>query len=96
MVVQKKLYTLQTANRIGLINSAKALTSKNTCKAYGPGMGGQMGGMTDEQVDFPAICNRSVQAQCTDAQQPIPVEIFEHPLKEINELSAHQLEHLGV
>ena len=95
-MVQKKLYTLQTANRIGLINSAKALTSKNTCKAYGPGMGGQMGGMTDEQVDFPAICNRSVQAQCTDAQQPIPVEIFEHPLKEINELSAHQLEHLGV
>ena len=92
---KKILYTLQTANRIGLINSAKALTSKNTCKACGLGMGGQRGGMTNEQGDFPAICNKSVQAQSTDAQQPIPLEIFEHSLREIDELSAHQLEHLG-
>ena len=84
---KKNIYMLQTANRIGLINSAKVLTSKNTCKACGLGMGGQRGGMTNEQGDFPAICNKSVQAQSTDAQRPIPVEIFRHSLREINELS---------
>ena len=58
-------------------------------------MGGQKGGMTNEQGDFPAVCNKSVQAQSTDAQRPIPLEIFEHSLAEISELSAHQLEHMG-
>ncbi len=92
---KKILYTLQTARRIGLRKSAKILTSKNTCKACGLGMGGQKGGMTNEQGDFPAVCNKSVQAQSTDAQRPIPLEIFEHSLAEISELSAHQLEHMG-
>tara|TARA_A100001015_G_scaffold114965_1_gene127664 strand:- start:4088 stop:6325 length:2238 start_codon:yes stop_codon:yes gene_type:complete len=92
---KKILYTLRTAGRIGLRQSAKALTSKNTCKACGLGMGGQKGGMTNEQGDFPAVCNKSVQAQSTDAQQPIPSEVFEHSLTEIGELTAHQLEHLG-
>tara|TARA_R110001583_G_scaffold707_25_gene6509 strand:- start:2019 stop:2216 length:198 start_codon:yes stop_codon:yes gene_type:complete len=40
---KKVLYTLQTVGRIGLINSAKALKSHNTCKACGLGMGGSMG-----------------------------------------------------
>jgi len=30
---KKVLYTWATARRIGLLDSAKALTSKNTCKA---------------------------------------------------------------
>ncbi|MGB5326568.1 MAG: molybdopterin-dependent oxidoreductase, partial [Pseudomonadales bacterium] len=92
---KKILYALRTAQRIGLLDSARALSAKNTCKACGLGMGGQRGGMTNELGEFPAVCNKSVQAQSTDIQPPIPVEIFEHDLEEFQQLSAHELEHLG-
>ncbi|NND40312.1 MAG: histidine kinase, partial [Pseudomonadales bacterium] len=77
---KKILYTLRTASRIGLLDSARALSAKNTCKACGLGMGGQRGGMTNEQGEFPSICNKSVQAQSTDIQQPIPLQVFQHSL----------------
>ena len=92
---KKVLYTLQTASRIGLSNSARALRAKNACKACGLGMGGQRGGMTNELDEFPSVCNKSVQAQSTDIQPPIPAEVFAHTLSEFRELSAHELEHLG-
>ncbi len=92
---KKVLYTLKTVQRIGLANSAKALTAKNACKACGLGMGGQRGGMTDELGEFPSVCNKSVQAQSTDIQPPIPEEIFRHPIRELKELSGHEMEHLG-
>jgi molybdopterin-dependent oxidoreductase alpha subunit len=93
--MKKVLYTLATAQRIGLLNAAKALTSKNACKACGLGMGGQRGGMTDELGEFPSVCNKSVQAQSTDIQPPIPEAVFDHPLSDLRELSGHELEHLG-
>ena len=93
--VKKVLYTLATLRRIGVGNAAKALTSKNACKACGLGMGGQKGGMTDELGEFPSVCNKSVQAQSTDIQPAIPDEIFAHDLDELNELSGRELEHLG-
>lgn len=92
---KKVLYTLNTVRRIGLKQSAKALKSKNTCKACGLGMGGQRGGMTNELDEFPSVCNKSIQAQSTDIQPPIPTEIFKHSLAELRELSARELEHLG-
>lgn len=92
---KKVLYTLKTVARIGLLNSAKALNSHNTCKACGLGMGGQRGGMTNERDEFPSVCNKSIQAQSTDIQPPIPKEIFEHSLSDFAQLSAHELEHLG-
>jgi len=92
---KKVLYTLRTVARIGLLNSAKALNSHNTCKACGLGMGGQRGGMTNELDEFPSVCNKSIQAQSTDIQAPIPVEIFEHTLNDFAQLSAYELEHLG-
>lgn len=92
---KKVLYTLNTVRRIGLKESAKALSAKNTCKACGLGMGGQRGGMTNELDEFPSVCNKSIQAQSTDIQPPIPKEIFQHSLKELKELSGHELEHLG-
>ncbi|MGB5738469.1 MAG: FdhF/YdeP family oxidoreductase [Woeseia sp.] len=92
---KKVLYTLDTVRRIGLLDSAKALRSKNTCKACALGMGGQRGGMVNELDEFPSVCNKSVQAQSTDIQPPIPLEVFAHPLKELQELSGHDLEHLG-
>jgi molybdopterin-dependent oxidoreductase alpha subunit len=92
---KKVLYTLKTVARIGLLNSAKALNSHNTCKACGLGMGGQRGGMTNELDEFPSVCNKSIQAQSTDIQPPIPAEIFAHTLDDFAQLSAYELEHLG-
>lgn len=92
---KKVLYTLNTVRRIGLKNSAKALTANNACKACGLGMGGQRGGMINELDEYPSVCNKSIQAQSTDIQPPIPHEIFQHPLDELKELSPYELEHLG-
>ena len=92
---KKILYALNTIKRIGLRNSAKALNSRNACKACGLGMGGQRGGMVNELGEFPSVCNKSIQAQSTDIQPPIPEELFQHSLAEFRELSDHELEHLG-
>ncbi len=92
---KKVLYTLNTVRRIGLKNSAKALGAKNTCKACGLGMGGQLGGMTNELGEFPSVCNKSIQAQSSDIQPAIPAALFTHPIAELQQLSAHELEHLG-
>lgn len=92
---KKVLYTLNTARKIGLLNSAKALNAKNACKACGLGMGGQKGGMTNELDEFPSVCNKSIQAQSTDIQAPIPEAVFSHSLAELKELSSYELEHLG-
>ena len=92
---KKVLYTLNTVKRIGLKKSAKALSAKNTCKACGLGMGGQKGGMTNELGEFPAVCNKSIQAQSTDIQPPLPVEFFQHSIEDLRELSPKELEHAG-
>jgi len=92
---KKILYTLNTVRRIGLISSAKALASKNTCKACALGMGGQAGGMVNELGEFPSVCNKSVQAQSTDIQPAIPIEVFSHSIEDLRDLSAQQIERLG-
>lgn len=92
---KKVLYTLNTVRRIGVKEAAKALAAKNACKACGLGMGGQRGGMVNELNEFPSVCNKSVQAQSTDIQGPIPLEIFKHSLTEFKELSAYEIERLG-
>ncbi|MEM8921630.1 MAG: molybdopterin-dependent oxidoreductase, partial [Pseudomonadota bacterium] len=92
---KKVLYTLDTVRRIGLLSSVKALNAKNACKACAFGMGGQRGGMTNELDEYPSVCNKSVQAQSTDIQLPIPEEVFAHNLSDLQELDAKELEHLG-
>lgn len=92
---KKVLYTLSTIGKIGVGKAAKALTAKNTCKACAYGMGGQHGGMTNELDEFPSVCNKSVQAQSTDIQPPIPAPIFEHTIAELAELSGREMERLG-
>lgn len=92
---KKILYALQTLQKIGFRQSAKALSSNNTCKACGLGMGGQAGGMTNELGEFPAVCNKSVQAQSTDIQPPIPEGIFDFSLDDFAALSAREIEQLG-
>lgn len=92
---KKILYTLDTARRIGVKDAAKALTAHNACKACGLGMGGQRGGMVNELDEFPSVCNKSIQAQSTDIQGPIPLPVFDHTLDEFKELSAYEIERLG-
>ena len=52
---KKLLYAADTILRMGVGKSAKALTAKNTCKACAYGMGGQLGGMTNELREFPSV-----------------------------------------
>ncbi len=92
---KKVIYALKTAQRIGLLNTTMALRSHNTCKACGLGMGGQHGGMTNELDEFPSVCNKSIQAQSTDIQPPIPHAVLTHTLDELRQLDGHELEHLG-
>lgn len=92
---KKVLYTLNTIRQMGVTRAAKALNSKNACKACALGMGGQLGGMTNELGEFPSVCNKSVQAQSSDVQAPIPDEIFKHTLAEFKELDGFDMEHMG-
>ena len=92
---KKVLYTLATIGQMGVGKAAKALSAKNTCKACAYGMGGQRGGMTNELGEFPSVCNKSVQAQSTDIQPPIPHPIFEHSIDDLAELSGREMERLG-
>lgn len=93
--VKKVLYTLDKVRSIGVARATKALVSKNTCKACGLGMGGQLGGMTNEAGEFPAVCNKSVQAQSTDIQPPIPGEVFSHSIDDLKELNEREMASLG-
>ena len=92
---KKVLYALRTARRMGLQKAAKALSSKNACKACGLGMGGQAGGMVNEAGEFPSVCNKSVQAQSTDIQPAIPAEVLSASLADLQELDGYEMEHLG-
>ncbi len=93
---KKVLYTLNTIRQIGVTRAAKALNSRNTCKSCALGMGGQMGGMVNEAGEYPAVCNKSVQAQSTDIQPPIPTELFtKHTLEDFKDLTGREMEKLG-
>lgn len=92
---KKVLYTLATIGRMGVGKAAKALTSKNACKACAYGMGGQRGGMTNELDEFPSVCNKSVQAQSSDTQRGIPEALFEHELEDFQALTGREMEQLG-
>ena len=93
--LKKVLYTVGKIRQMGVAPAAKAMRSHNTCKACGLGMGGALGGMTNELGEFPSVCNKSVQAQSTDVQPAIPVETFAHSLEELRALDERELAHLG-
>jgi len=89
---KKILYALETMRQMGPGKAAKALTSKNACKACAYGMGGQRGGMTNELGEFPSVCNKSVQAQSTDFQPAIPHAVVSHTITVLLELSGREME----
>ena len=70
--------SIQIARTVGYRKFLKSIGSKNTCKTCALGMGGQKGGMTNETGHYLEICKKSIQAQLTDIQHPIPEEMFQN------------------
>src|SRR5688572_30357280 len=89
-------YTLRKMRRVGLLRSWRALRSKNACKTCALGMGGQLGGMVNEQGRFPEVCKKSVQAMAADLQGPTPPHFFSDlSLDQLRALSSRELESAG-
>lgn len=89
-------YLFKIVREVGFSQFYRRLTSKNTCKTCAYGMGGQKGGMRNELGDILQYCTKSVQAQLTDIQKPIPVSLFkEQSIAELRNLSPQKLERLG-
>ncbi|MFQ5920387.1 MAG: molybdopterin-dependent oxidoreductase, partial [Nitrososphaerales archaeon] len=74
----------------------KALRSKNTCKTCALGMGGQLGGMRNEQGRFFELCKKSVQAMAADMQGGIQEGFFEKfSIDQLKFFSPRELEQSG-
>lgn len=89
-------YSLAVARKVGFRNFFKSISSKNTCKTCALGMGGQLGGMTNETGHSPEICKKSIQAQLTDIQLAIPDSVFrDTTISELKEISPRKLQQMG-
>jgi molybdopterin-dependent oxidoreductase alpha subunit len=90
-------YSLKKGREVGgVVKLYRRLRSKNACKTCAFGMGGQRGGMVNEQGRFPEICKKSIQAQAGDMQGPISESFFrEHSIAELEGWSSMQMEYAG-
>ena len=89
-------YSLKASYTVGFRNMFRVLFSKNTCKTCAFGMGGQKGGMTDEDGNYPEVCKKNFQAQLTDIQKAIPHKLFEKKsIDEFKNTAARLLERSG-
>jgi len=90
-------YTWKKGREVGGVwKLYRALRSKNACKTCALGMGGQKGGMVNEQGTFPEVCKKSLQAMAADMQPGIPATFWaEHPIAELRTWSPRQLETAG-
>ena len=74
----------------------KALSSKNTCKTCALGMGGQSGGMRNEQNHWLEVCKKSIQAMAADMQGAIQPEFFKRfSIDQLRQFSPREMEHAG-
>lgn len=91
------LYTLKKGRQAGgLWKLYQAMRSKNACKTCALGMGGQRGGMTNEQGAFPELCKKSLQAMVADMQPGIPPTFWDqHSVEQLRAMTPRQLEHCG-
>ena len=72
------------------------MSSKNACKTCALGMGGQMGGMTDEAGKFPEVCKKSMQAMAADMQSGLTAEFFAtYNFEQLKQFTPRNLEHMG-
>ena len=90
-------YTLRKGRDAGgVVKLYQRLRSRNACKTCAYGMGGQNGGMVNEQRSFPEVCKKSIQAMAGDMQQPIDPAFFrEHSVQDLECWSSMQLEYAG-
>lgn len=89
-------YTLSTARRVGFRRLWRAMRSKNACKTCALGMGGQLGGMTNEAGHFPEFCKKSLQAMASDMQGRIEDRFFaEYSLEQLRGFSPREMEMMG-
>ncbi|MCC7291746.1 MAG: FdhF/YdeP family oxidoreductase [Phycisphaerales bacterium] len=90
-------YAWRLARRVGGLRKLyQALRTRNACKTCALGMGGQLGGMTDESGRFPEVCKKSMQAMAADMQGQIEPRFFDRfTFDELRALSPRELEHMG-
>ena len=89
-------YAIKMGRRAGFRNMWKALSSKNTCKTCALGMGGQEGGMRDEQGHWPEVCKKSIQAMAADMQDKIPSGFFSRfTIDQLRKFTSLELEQSG-
>lgn len=91
------LYTLRKSREVGGVwKMYKALRTRNACKTCALGMGGQQGGMVNEQGSFPEVCKKSLQAMAADMQAGIsPAFWKQNSVAHLQALSPRQLEASG-
>ncbi|MBX3443763.1 MAG: FdhF/YdeP family oxidoreductase [Planctomyces sp.] len=89
-------YTLRMANRVRWWRLWNAMSTRNTCKTCALGMGGQQGGMRNEQGHWPEVCKKSLQAMVADMQDGLRPEFFErYSIADLKTLSPRELEWSG-
>lgn len=90
-------YTLRKGREVGGIWKLwKAMRSKNACKTCALGMGGQAGGMVNEQGHFPEVCKKSLQAMAADMQGAIRPEFWStYSVAQLQAFSPRELESCG-
>ena len=89
-------YSLVKAKEVGPVRLWKAMRSKNACKTCALGMGGQLGGMTNEARHFPEVCKKSMQAMTADMQGKIEDRFWSaYTIDELRGLSPRELESCG-
>lgn len=89
-------YTLNTAMRVGPLKLMRAMRTRNACKTCALGMGGQKGGMVNEQGHWPEFCKKSLQAMAADMQGAIDGRFFDtYSLRALKAMSPRELETSG-
>lgn len=89
-------YSLRMGHRVGYRKLWKALSSKNVCKTCALGMGGQEGGMQNEQGHWPEVCKKSIQAMAADMQEAIPNTFFQQfSIDQLRQFSPREMEMAG-
>lgn len=91
------MYTWRKAKEVGGFRKLwKAMRTRNACKTCALGMGGQKGGMVNEQGHFPEVCKKSLQAMVADMQGAIQPQFWaNYSVKKLQSLSPRELEHCG-
>lgn len=90
-------YTLRKSRQAGgIFRFWRALSSKNTCKTCALGMGGQKGGMVNEQGHWPEVCKKSIQAMASDMQGAIQPSFWStYSIEQLKKFTPLQLESCG-